>query len=203
MGLDAQFHKRASEAATDLARFEPLRQELTEARRSLKREQQARDEAPQELADWEAATATADQRRTALLVETADLPNVEREWSSAEAELRGQRLEQGRLNQELGAVRQHLNTMNFTAKRRDERRAALQQVLVERSIYQELTQAFGKKGLQAMLIETAIPEIEDEANRLLGLLTDGRMHVSFQTHREARSGDSTIETLDIIIRDEL
>jgi len=136
-------------------------------------------------------------------VETAGLAEVERDWGTAEAELRSQRMEQGRLREALGAVRQHLNTMDFTAKRRDERRSELQRVLLERSIYQELTQAFGKKGLQAMLIETAIPEIEDEANRLLGILTDGRMRVSFQTHRGARSGDATIETLDIVIRDEL
>jgi exonuclease SbcC len=54
-----------------------------------------------------------------------------------------------------------------------------------------------------MIIETAIPEIEDEANRLLGAMTDGRMHVKFETQRAARSGDGTIETLDIVINDEL
>jgi len=53
------------------------------------------------------------------------------------------------------------------------------------------------------LIENAIPEIEDEVNRLLNRMTDSRMHVRFETQREARSGDSTIETLDIRISDEV
>ncbi len=53
------------------------------------------------------------------------------------------------------------------------------------------------------MIESAIPEIEDEANKLLSRMTDGRMHVRFETQREAKSGDSTIETLDIRISDEM
>lgn len=54
-----------------------------------------------------------------------------------------------------------------------------------------------------MIIETAIPEIEDEANRLLDKLTEGRMKVTFETQREGKTTDSLIETLDIIISDEM
>jgi exonuclease SbcC len=54
-----------------------------------------------------------------------------------------------------------------------------------------------------MIIETAIPEIEEEANRILSRMTDGRMHVKFETQRDVRSGIGTIETLDINIADEL
>jgi len=57
--------------------------------------------------------------------------------------------------------------------------------------------------VQALLIESAIPEIEDEANNLLNRMTDGRMNIRFETQREAKSSDSTIETLDIRISDEI
>jgi len=67
--------------------------------------------------------------------------------------------------------------------------------------------AFGKKGVQAMLIEAAIPEIEQEANALLNQMTDGRMQVRFETQREKvtvkKDDNATIETLDIVISDEL
>ncbi|MBI2334231.1 SMC family ATPase [Candidatus Daviesbacteria bacterium] len=69
--------------------------------------------------------------------------------------------------------------------------------------FEELSLAFGKKGIQAMIIETAIPEIEDEANRLLDKLTEGRMKVAFLTQREGKTTDKSIETLDIIISDEM
>jgi exonuclease SbcC len=62
--------------------------------------------------------------------------------------------------------------------------------------------AFSKKGVPAMLIEQAVPEIERAANELLMRLTDGRMHVRFDTLKELKSGDMA-EALDIVISDEL
>ena len=203
LGYDPEGHKATSAAATKLAVFEQQRQELVEARRSISREEAVKGEAERALAEWEAEARADEQRRAELLAETKDLPAAESEFTAADAELREQRRRQGELNLQLGGVRQRLNTMDFVEKRRAERRTELDRVLKERSIYQQLAEAFGKKGLQAMLIETAIPEIQDEANRLLGIMTDGRMHVTFKTQRAARSGDSQIETLDIIIRDEL
>lgn len=75
--------------------------------------------------------------------------------------------------------------------------------LVERKgLFDELVQAFGKKGLQAMLIETAIPELEREANRLLARMTDNQLHLTFETQRDTRKGE-VAETLDIKIADAL
>ena len=54
----------------------------------------------------------------------------------------------------------------------------------------------GRTGVQALLIEQALPEIEDEANRLLARMTDNRMHLKFDTQRENKKGN-TVETLDI------
>ncbi len=73
----------------------------------------------------------------------------------------------------------------------------------EISLYGELRDAFGKKGLQAMIIESAIPEIEVEANRLLQRMSEGRMNLRLETQRDKVSGAGVIETLDIILADEL
>ncbi|GAI88338.1 unnamed protein product, partial [marine sediment metagenome] len=65
--------------------------------------------------------------------------------------------------------------MNLETKKREKERL-LTQVSREEKIYRDLAQAFGKKGVQALLIEIALPEIEAEADRLLGRMTDNRMH---------------------------
>lgn len=70
-------------------------------------------------------------------------------------------------------------------------------------LYKELVTAFGKKGIQALIIENAIPEIENMANRLLNKMTEGRMTVSFNTRKENKSNEKIVETLDIFISDEL
>jgi len=75
-------------------------------------------------------------------------------------------------------------------------------------MYRDLTLAFGKGGVQALLIEAAIPQLEEEANRLLRRMTDGRMSLKFETQRTRRTGpgrdgDAAIETLEILVADEL
>jgi len=74
----------------------------------------------------------------------------------------------------------------------------------DEGIYQELVTAFGRQGIQAMLIETVVPRLEEEANLLLGRMTDNRMQVKLETQRERRSGrGDPIETLEINVSDEL
>jgi exonuclease SbcC len=63
--------------------------------------------------------------------------------------------------------------------------------------------AFGKDGIPAMIIESAIPELESATNELLARMTDGRMHMRLVTQREKVSSSGTIETLDIEIADDL
>ena len=111
------------------------------------------------------------------------------------------------LNRQLGAARQWVEHAKQMESTLGEKQHALKASHVERALYEELRVSLGKKGVQAMLIEAAIPEIEEEANTLLGQMTDGRMNVRLETQREklsARKDEaSTIETLDIIISDEL
>ncbi len=71
----------------------------------------------------------------------------------------------------------------------------------EKGLYRELQIAFGRNGIPAMIIETILPEIEEEANRILQRLTDGRLTVRFRSQRETKSG-TVQETLDILISDE-
>ncbi|NWJ98104.1 MAG: SMC family ATPase [Chloroflexi bacterium] len=68
-------------------------------------------------------------------------------------------------------------------------------------IYGELTEAFGKKGIQALVMDTVLPELEEESNHLLGEMSDGRMSVRFETQRDSKKGEP-IETLDLRISDE-
>jgi exonuclease SbcC len=68
--------------------------------------------------------------------------------------------------------------------------------------YQAINQALGKDGIQALLIEEALPDIEQEANIILGKLTDNQAHIIIESLRDLKSG-STKETLDIKISDSL
>ncbi|MCX7707582.1 MAG: SMC family ATPase, partial [Anaerolineae bacterium] len=120
--------------------------------------------------------------------------------AEAEVERVGRDEERARLEE--GAAQQQLAALTALETRRTKRLAELETVNTEISIYNQLRDAFGKKGLQAMIIESAIPEVEVEANRLLGRMSEGRMSLRLETQREKVTG-GVAETLDIIISDEL
>jgi len=67
-------------------------------------------------------------------------------------------------------------------------------------IFKELVKAFGKNGLQALIIENAIPEIEIEANKILSRLTEGSMALSLDMVKPTQKGGEK-ETLEIYIGD--
>lgn len=99
-------------------------------------------------------------------------------------------------------LEQELKTLeNQKAKRAKklEEATAYQQTI---AYYNELQLAFSKNGVPAMMIESAIPELEAIANDLLARMTDGRMHLRLKTQRETQAGNQR-ETLEIDIADEL
>ncbi len=148
-----------------------------------------------ELVDDQAEAA----RLTTLL---ADLPQLEAVLAQADAQVERAAQAERRARQEEGAAMQRLDALAALAAQRVQRLAELDQVNAELGIYNELREAFGKRGLQAMIIESAIPEVEVEANQLLNRMTEGRMSLRLETQREKVTG-GVAETLDILISDEL
>jgi exonuclease SbcC len=129
-----------------------------------------------------------------------ELPNVEQDLSATKCQFEKLRSEYEQLNTKLAVIKsKHDDTkkeMSVLESKANEL-AGLKQEIDD---YAFLAEAFGKKGIQAIIIENAIPEIETDANRILSKLTDNQMHVKLETQSENKSG-SVIETLDILIGD--
>ncbi len=106
------------------------------------------------------------------------------------------------LLQKQGAIQQHKKILQ---EKEQEAQTILKRIKEVDDLthqYQALSQAFSKDGIQALLIEEAIPEIEHEANILLSKLTDNAAHLIIESVRDLKSG-ATKETLDIKISDAL
>jgi exonuclease SbcC len=131
-----------------------------------------------------------------------NLPQYEAELAAARAASEEATLSERRARQQEGAAMQRLDALAALDERRGQCESELAGVAAEIAIFTELREAFGKRGLQAMIIESAIPEIEVEANRLLSRMTEGRMSLRLETQRENVTG-GVRETLDIRIADEL
>tara|TARA_A100001037_G_scaffold112318_1_gene102382 strand:+ start:13947 stop:16526 length:2580 start_codon:yes stop_codon:yes gene_type:complete len=75
----------------------------------------------------------------------------------------------------------------------------------EADIFNELSLAFGKNGLQALIIETSIPQLEQDSNQLLSRLSENKMAIKFQLvagRKDSRTG-MVSEELDIKVSDEV
>ena len=94
------------------------------------------------------------------------------------------------------AEEQHEKIATLKATQLD--KSTQQQLLEkERDIYTNLQQAFGKKGIQAYIIDNVIPEIQATTNDVLeGLDTDIRINIESQ--KELKKGGKA-ETLDISV----
>ena len=134
--------------------------------------------------------------------EIAALPELVDELGRAEQEYDSLRRRQTGVRDEMVIVQERLARCAEMEEKKRQKEKSLLKTLRDKEVYEELAQAFGKKGVQAFLIESAVPEIEEEANRLLGRMTDDGMRVTIETQRETKKGE-TVETLDIKISDEL
>ncbi|MCB0193064.1 MAG: SMC family ATPase [Anaerolineae bacterium] len=203
LGYNKNAHDQARVEVEKLSPFENEGRSLTEADKRIKEENKRleRDQARyQRLLDQ---TATDRARAAELEVETAGLAELSLQLNQASNTQNEKERAYRLARDKVASTNQQLAHIAYQAKERTKKEELLQHVREAFGIYKELQLAFGKKGVQALLIENAIPEIEDEANRLLTRMTDGRMNIRFETQREAKSSDSTIETLDIRIADEV
>lgn len=202
LGYDAQAHRQVQADIQVLRSYEAQIQTLREARSGVETVQLALSQLNQQRQSAE-NSLNAEQKQAAELNEIVQQqPALQQQASAARQALETAHDQEQQANLRLGAARTKVEHCTDLRQQRVKRLEEEQQLREEQAIYKELQDAFGKNGIQAMLIETAIPEIEEEANRLLARMTNGRMQVRFDTQRDTKKGD-TIETLDIHISDEL
>jgi exonuclease SbcC len=134
----------------------------------------------------------------------AGLTALESEFTQAEQREREMGVKIQQAIERQGALRNQVERRETMGQELIVESARLTALQDEQSIYQELATAFGRQGVQAMLIETVVPRLEDETNALLGRMTDNRMNVKLETQRERASGQGEPrETLEILVSDEL
>jgi exonuclease SbcC len=143
----------------------------------------------------------ADFERAASALATAETQSPS--LDVAEREYFRLREQENQARDEMVAARQKVDVLTSQRARKADltcQREELQQNIVR---HKTLERAFGKDGVPALLIEQALPQIEERANDLLDRLSDGQMSIRFVTQAEYKDKkrDDLKETLDIQISD--
>ncbi|MEA5511562.1 exonuclease subunit SbcC [Crocosphaera sp. UHCC 0190] len=124
-----------------------------------------------------------------------------------EKKIQTQRQNLDELLAQKGRLEQSLSQLDTLKQQSQEQTQQLKEVRKQYRIYQELTKAFGKNGIQALMIENVLPQLEAETNQVLSRLTGNQLHIQFITQRAGKGSNSRqksaklIDTLDIIIAD--
>ncbi|MBI4312087.1 MAG: SMC family ATPase [Chloroflexi bacterium] len=202
LGYDPSLHRQVREAIGSLAASEEEHRLLQEAVRNLPEEREALARMEEMVARRRQALAQDAERATLLLQELAALPVAEGRLRETEAACAEAQAKHRQLLQRKGFLEERLREYAALDRQKAEAETRLAAALEERQVYDELATAFGRTGVQALIIEAAIPQLEAFANELLGRMTDNTMHLRLETQRETQRG-APVETLEIKVADPL
>ena len=109
---------------------------------------------------------------------------------------------------QIGRLQQQLSQLETVQTQHEQQQKKLEDIRHRYQVYRALAEAFGRKGIQALMIENLLPQLEAETNQILGRLSDHQLHVQFVTQKLGRGGgrqkkeqQKFIDTLDILIAD--
>ena len=204
LNYSPQRHDELSQRLQELQKFQLLSQQLSAASQLLPEEQKALTQAQQaaedrrdKLSQMREALSSQEADRTRLIEAKSQLSRLSSDIDKLESRQRD-------LIAQRGILQASLQRIEELERQIDQQTRDLRRLRDEQSIYEELRVAFGREGVQALLIDTILPQIEAEANRLLARMTEGRMHVKLESQRplQSRKGQFA-ETLEIKVSDEL
>lgn len=202
IGYDQSTHDDARRSLSEYHQFEQLWTRLEVASKSLPEWQGMLDGSYERQRRLSTSIDETLEMMAALDNEIIGLTAQEEEYNRREAEVRAQHTLERSAYERFVNVQQALNSLDEQRSRKAQLEVRREKLRYDEAIYKELRTAFGKNGVPAMMIETAIPELETSANDLLSRMSDGRMNLRLLTQREKITGGQT-ETLDIEISDEL
>jgi len=197
-------HGLAAAAVRDLA-GRSVEARLAELQQAEHAHATLEDDLRRAVAERSAREASLAALRTAAETAFAELGGLESTRESVRAAAAVLQRASAQVETALSQVarsRQTLEDCGRAAEMLAARQIERDRLAKDKQAYTELAAAFSKRGIQAHVIDNALPEVQEEANRLLSRLTDNAMQITLSTLRQARAGSSQIETLDISITDD-
>ncbi|MEL6902942.1 MAG: SMC family ATPase [Cyanobacteria bacterium J06606_4] len=152
--------------------------------------------------DAQAALAAETAQQVAhWQTQLAEQPDQESEILAVEASLAELVAERDRQLSQLGRLQQQLSQIATVEAQQAEQQQHLNNLRHKYQVYKSLAEAFGRNGIQALMIENLLPQLEAKTNQILGRLSNHQLHVQFVTQRTGQNRKKLIDTLDILIAD--
>ncbi|MBE9099157.1 AAA family ATPase [Vacuolonema iberomarrocanum] len=206
IAYNLEHHTALRQALREAQQWQWRQQELTQAQQTYPSLKQRLEELDRLLTERQQSAQLLTQQIADLTRELQAWPAPEAAIAELESCLQQRRQALDTHIAQLGRVQQQRQQLEQVRSQHTEHQHALQVQRRQLRVYQELAQAFGKNGIQALMIENVLPQLETEANHILGRLSNHQLHVQFVTQRSRRRNSGSkqnrlIDTLDILIAD--
>ncbi len=156
-----------------------------------------------QIIDQEARLKTQGEQHTQAAASLAEAQTQAPDIAGLERELYSLHEQENQHRLDVGAAQQKVQVLDSLKERRAELDAQRAELGGQVGHLRSLERAFGKSGAPALLIEQALPQIENSANEILERLSGDTMAVRFvtQTAYKDKKRTDLRETLDIQISD--
>lgn len=128
-------------------------------------------------------------------------PDVAEEIVGVEKVLERDRQQRDQQLSQLGRLQQQLSQLETVQQQQQQQQKKQSDIHHKYQVYKSLAQAFGRNGIQALMIENLLPQLEAQTNQILSRLSNHQLHIQFVTQRTGRNKQKLIDTFDILIAD--
>ncbi|MEQ9619327.1 MAG: SMC family ATPase [Deltaproteobacteria bacterium] len=200
LGYDEKEHGELRVTLRKLEKFSEEKQTLEKTKLSLTHSENELNKLKASLNGDRIKLEKINKEISAMKIIESRSKEIRGEMSNVETRINLLKEQKNGILMEISRSESGLERIEELSARKKQVRYEIKNARHEFAVYQELAKAFGKKGVQALIIEHAVPEIEIEANKLLNRLTEGSMALSLEMVKPTQKGGEK-ETLEIYIGD--
>jgi len=202
IGYDEEKHLQLNGKIEELCNAPLEKAKLEEAEKKIDSLRDILSELKENYQQKELNWKDLEKKKEKIKIELKDLPLWKEKLIQEEQFLKQNQILKDKILEERGGYQSKFEQCLKLEEEKKEIKKELEESRKEQDIYEKLIVAFGKNGIQALIIENVLPEIEEEANNLLAKLTNNSTQITIESLRDLKSGKIK-ETLDLKINDEL
>ncbi|MEL6928991.1 MAG: exonuclease subunit SbcC [Cyanobacteria bacterium J06600_6] len=205
LGYDRTLHQNLRNSLRKSQSWQLKHQELQKAQQEYPQLQATQTELEQLLKARMQSKQTSYEQLQTHIAQKETICDRRQEITALEQQIHQRRQQLDESISRSGRLQQSISEIDNLQIQHQDTQKQLQDCEKQYRIYQTLTEAFGKNGIQALTIENILPQLEAETNQILARLTGNQFHVQFLTQKATKGTSKKktklIDTLDIVIAD--
>ncbi len=203
LGYDRARHNQISQTCQQMSIWVSRHDKLQDSIQELPRVYDRIAQLEQDLAATLAQEHETAQRIEQINQDLAQAPDISSQIQQLEISIKNYDQQIKQQAADLGGWQQQINQLDAIATEYQQKQQELARLQQEQKVHEELAKAFGKNGIQLMIIENVLPQLELQANQILARLSASQLNLQIITQKagKAKKNSKMIDTLDIVISD--